>query len=201
MWKLTSKPQIVLEDPPYFRLLKKSYVTANGRVIPNYYLLDNPNWVNVVALTKNFEMILIKQFRPGVDRMITGLPAGCIDHNEDPEVAAMRELKEESGYTAQKLILLSTQYANPAQQQNVIYSFLALNAEPIPNVVLDPDEETEPFLISFTDHLKEVLQANMLVDHQVHFTSAVLFAMTYILKIKDPSLVPLKQKILEVVGA
>ena len=198
MWKTISEPEVVLEDKPYFRLLKKAFITKNGRVIPNYYLLDNPNWVNVVALTKNFEIVLIKQFRPGANRMITGLPAGCVDKNEDPKTTALRELREESGYVSYQVIPISTQYANPAQQENVIFSFLALNAELIPDAVLDADEETEPFIVPFVDYLKQILQTTGLGDHQVHFTSSIFFAVNVILKLNDPSLALLKKEILKI---
>jgi ADP-ribose pyrophosphatase len=90
-------------------------------------VLDAPDWVNIVALTPEGKILVVKQFRFGVEVMTTETPAGVIEEGEDPQVAAMRELAEETGYTTEDWTYLGSVEANSAFMDNHCHQFLAEN--------------------------------------------------------------------------
>lgn len=70
----------------------------DGRIIPEYYVLEYPNWVNVIAITKDGRFVMEKQYRHGLGVESIAIPCGVMEKGEDPLIAAQRELLEETGY-------------------------------------------------------------------------------------------------------
>lgn len=112
----------------------------NGDKTSNFYVIENPDWVNIVALTKDYNVVLIEQFRQGIEEVILEIPGGMIDGDESPETAGRRELLEETGYSAEEFVFLGKSRPNPAIQNNWIYHFAAINAEKTEEVVFDEHE-------------------------------------------------------------
>ena len=83
---------------PWLTVRQEHVRLANGLEAPEFYILEYPDWVNVIAITKEGEMVMIRQYRHGVDRCDYELCAGVIEPDEDPEAAARRELLEETGF-------------------------------------------------------------------------------------------------------
>lgn len=115
-------------------------LTRNGTKTGKFYVIENPDWVNVIAVTKDSEVVLIEQFRHGIGEIILEIPGGMIDGGESPETAARRELLEETGYSAEKFIFLGKSRPNPAINNNWLYHFAALNAEKTEDVKFDEHE-------------------------------------------------------------
>ncbi|MEJ7596901.1 MAG: NUDIX hydrolase [Kofleriaceae bacterium] len=95
-----------------------------------FSLIECVDWVNVIALTRDDQVVLIRQFRPGTGKVCLEIPGGMVDPGEEPDVAAARELAEETGYSAERWRLLGKVAPNPAIQNNYLHSYLALDAEP-----------------------------------------------------------------------
>jgi 8-oxo-dGTP pyrophosphatase MutT (NUDIX family) len=105
------------------------------------------NWANVIALTKDQQVVLIKQYRHGVQQVLWEIPGGVIEDGEDPRIGAQRELLEETGYATSNIVQVGRLYPNPANQINFIYSFLALDVELVGGQHLDAAEEIEVHLV------------------------------------------------------
>ena len=104
-------------------------------------VLDVPEWVNVVALTPERRVVLVRQYRFGTGRVTLEIPGGVIDLGEEPEAAARRELVEETGYTAARWTSLGPVEPNPAFQNNLCHHYLAEGASRTHALELDPGED------------------------------------------------------------
>ena len=96
-------------------------VSPSGPVIDPFHVLEYPAWVNVVALTPDGEIVLVRQYRHGVQQILLELPAGVVDPNDTPASAALRELREETGFEAEELHLTGSMDAEPARSQRSFY--------------------------------------------------------------------------------
>ncbi len=88
-------------------------------------LMEAPDWVNVVPITRDGELLLIRQFRFGVWSPTLEVPGGIIDPGEDAESAAARELEEETGFRPERMVRLGMVHPNPAFQNNRCHLFVA----------------------------------------------------------------------------
>ena len=95
----------------------------------DFYVIEAPDWINVVPLTTSGEVILIEQYRHGAGELSLEIPGGMLDAGESPAEAAGRELVEETGYAARELSFLGKTRPNPAIQDNWIHTFLARGCE------------------------------------------------------------------------
>ena len=117
----------------------KKYKAPDGNLITSYVDAGMQDSVQVFALTENNNVIIVKQYRPGSEKEEIELPGGRIDEGESKEKAAHRELKEETGYTTDKLFYLGSKTYSPYSEWR-IYFFAALNCSKTDNLKLDRDE-------------------------------------------------------------
>lgn len=91
----------------------------------DFYVVEAPDWINVIPLTGDGRVLLIQQYRHGTGEVSLEIPGGMVDEGESPADAAARELLEETGYEAGGLMPLGRTRPNPAIQNNWIHTFLA----------------------------------------------------------------------------
>lgn len=115
-------------------------LSQNGDKTGKFYVIENPDWVNVVAVTNDYNVVLIEQYRHGIQDLTLEIPGGMIDGDESPETAARRELLEETGFSSAEFVFLGKSRPNPAMQSNWIYHFAAMNAEKTEEVKFDDHE-------------------------------------------------------------
>lgn len=136
-WEKKSKK--VLLETCVFNVTSNHNQSINGLAEGDYIILDARDWVIVIPEHNN-NFLMVKQWRHGINRLSVEFPGGVIDEGEDPEVAALRELEEETGYKAKTLIKLGEVNPNPALFSNTCHIFLAEDLLPLGNQNLDSDE-------------------------------------------------------------
>lgn len=117
----------------------------------NFFVIESPDWVNVIALTKEKAVVLIEQFRHGTQEIILEIPGGMVDKGEQAQKAARRELLEETGYSSNKVIFLGKSRPNPAIQTNWIYHYLALNCKKTEETAFDEHESVITKLVPLAE--------------------------------------------------
>jgi len=149
----------------------------NGQIIEGT-VLEFGTWVTVLALTKEQEVVLIRQYRHGAQKVIVELPGGVMDREDkSPLAAARRELQEETGYTSEWIVQVGGVSPNPASHTNLIYSFLALDAEKLNSQQLDETEEIEVFLKPLDEVIAMAKNGDLLQSMQV---STLFFTLAYL---------------------
>jgi ADP-ribose pyrophosphatase len=138
-WKVLKSNQVFQSG--FFRLRVDECELPDQRVMPRYYVMEFPDWVNVVPVTDDGQMILIDQYRHGAGLDFLEIPGGSSHSGgEDPLVAGQRELLEETGYEAREWVHCGFHYPNPALQDNKMHTFLALGCRKTREPELDPFE-------------------------------------------------------------
>lgn len=132
-------------------LFKKPWLTARvdkvqlptGAIIDEYYILEYPEWVNTIAINKDGQFVLVRQYRHGIGKTVNELCAGVVEEGEEPMAAAKRELLEETGFGGGKWIPWMTISANASTHTNLTHCFLATGVERIEKQHLDNGEDIQ----------------------------------------------------------
>lgn len=152
----TKTDDIAVYDARIFTLRRASYLrgarTDREAETGTYHYIDSYDWVNIVPLTTERRVILIRQFRIGVDDFIIETPGGMVDPADaSPLEAARRELREETGYGSDEIIPIGRSHPNPATQNNSVWFFAALGVRKIGEQRLDPGEDIELEVMDLAD--------------------------------------------------
>jgi ADP-ribose diphosphatase len=124
-------------------------------------ILEAPDWINIVAITPAKKVVVVNQFRFGVGKRTLEIPAGIIEIGETPEQTAVRELKEETGYTTNHWKYLGWVEANPAFMNNICHHWLALDVIKTDSPQLDEGEEISVTELSIEEIRSEIEKGNM----------------------------------------
>lgn len=123
----------------------------------DFFILEAPAWVNIIPVTPKREVVLVRQFRHGVSAFTLEIPGGMIDPgDENPLVAARREMVEESGYDSDDVVELGRVHPNPAIQPNFCYTFFARNVRKVRRASHTDTEETQVTLVPLSK-VKELI--------------------------------------------
>jgi 8-oxo-dGTP pyrophosphatase MutT (NUDIX family) len=137
-----------------------------------YYVLEYPDWVNVVAATPEGDVVLVRQYRHGIGRTLIELPCGVVEKDDDsPLEAARRELLEETGYEAETIVSSGVLSPNPATHNNSTHCFLATGCRRIGAPSVDEMERTEVVLMPLRQFAKGVVAGDLL--QALHVGSAL----------------------------
>jgi 8-oxo-dGTP pyrophosphatase MutT (NUDIX family) len=145
----------------------------DGRIVDKYYIIEYADWVSILPLTSEMDVILIRQYRHGLGRTILEFPCGLIENDEtNPENAALRELEEETGYTSERLIPLPPISPNASSNNNLSYPFIALDVRKVSEQNLDIYEEIEVVPVPFAKLME--LAVNGEIPQTTHLANLFL---------------------------
>lgn len=153
-WKVVQSRYAVADR--WLRLRRDDVTLPDGRTFTAYPVIEHPDWVDMIALTADLDVVLVDQYRHPVRKVRTEFPAGMVDDGEEPLAAGKRELLEETGYASNEWHLLGIAPVYPSLQTNRIYSFLALNAHCVAEQELDEGELIRAYELPFPDFLDKV---------------------------------------------
>jgi ADP-ribose pyrophosphatase len=135
-WKRLGSERLI--ETPYFSLRSDRLRLPDGGIKDPYYVIERPDAAIIFPLTASNEVVLVRQYRPPLEGMELGLPAGLVEEGEEPEEAARRELSEETGYTGGEWGPLGSLASSPSLKDNRAHLFLARGVEETSSP--DPDE-------------------------------------------------------------
>jgi 8-oxo-dGTP pyrophosphatase MutT (NUDIX family) len=142
----------------------------------NFFFIGTADWVNIVPITVDDEVVFVRQFRHGSEAISLEIPGGMVDPGEDPQVAAVRECLEESAYQAGSVESLGVLNPNPALFPNKLHTYVARQCEAIGEIANTSTEHTEVELVPMKD-LPELLQSGA-IDHAL--VAATLWRLLYL---------------------
>jgi 8-oxo-dGTP pyrophosphatase MutT (NUDIX family) len=166
VWEILSSKYVVKDR--WLTLRADSCRDADGQVIAPYYVLEYPPLVNVLALTPEHNVVLIKQYRHGIRKVILEFPGGALDEKDATIVdAARREFLEETGYAAEEWRETGTFCASPNNHTNTCYCFLAFGARYVTEPRRETSEHIEIVLMSLDELLERAYQGELRHSHHV----------------------------------
>lgn len=140
-------------DCRVFSVQRKTCRHPGRGVEKDFFSVHSRNWVNVLAVTPRGELVLVNQYRFGVERCSLEIPGGIVDPGEDALTAGVRELREETGYVGRKARVIGNVWPNPAIMDNRCTFVLVEEAAPLGEHAWDEDEEIEVELASVEEVL------------------------------------------------
>lgn len=143
MWK-TIDSEVIHDGSPFLILTKQSVQDDKGNIISPWYKIYDSDFVVVVPITTDNEIVFVQQYRQGVERMSLELPSGGLKPEESWEKTARRELLEETGYNAPSFVDIFHPLAEDASlKSNYFKVYIAPHAQKVSSQNLDPTEDIE----------------------------------------------------------
>lgn len=146
---------------PWLTVRHDTVRLPDGRINPEYYVLEYPDWINVLAITEDGKFVFERQYRHGLGKTCYEIPAGVIEKGETPLEAARRELQEETGYGEGEWSPLMTISGNPSTTSNLTHCFLAKGVKKISGQHLDATEDITVCLLD-ESQVKDLLAGDQI---------------------------------------
>lgn len=160
-WREVGRERLL--DCRIFEVERSAAASPVDGATHDFYRILSRDWVQIVALTPEREVVMVRQYRHGPSGFVLEIPGGLIDDGEDPAAAAARECLEETGYRVDEIQSLGSLNPNPALHAHRLYAFHARDAMPAGQIQNTGTEQTEVELVPL-DRLAEMLRAGR-IDH------------------------------------
>lgn len=141
-----------------------------------FSIVEAPDWINVIALTDKKEIVLVEQYRYGIEEPTLELPGGMVDPGENPKETSIRELKEETGYAGSEVFNLGKVSSNPAILTNYTHIYLIKGCKRVSDQKLDGNERINVHVMPLQEFL------DLVADGEVHHSLVVAAVAKYLLR-------------------
>jgi 8-oxo-dGTP pyrophosphatase MutT (NUDIX family) len=175
-WKILQSKMVI--NNQWCKVRQDKIELPNGKIIDDFFVNVRPEITVILPITLDKEIVLVRQYRHGVGEILLELPAGSFNpEQETPEVAAARELQEETGYIALEVKKIATFYDNPVKDTNKIYLCLAENVRKSGEQILDVTEDIEVVLLPVEAVREKIASGEICVSGSV---AAILLGLSFI---------------------
>lgn len=169
-WQVLSDTSLISQR--WLEVREQRVRLGNGHEIDRFHLIHGPHWAAVLCLTREREVVLVRQYRHGLGGPSLELPAGVLEANEVPLDGARRELREESGFEAESLEPLIVTSPEPARNSTRAHFFFARGAVRVSELALDSSEDLEVLLVPVAE-LLELIDTGQIL-HAAHIAAILL---------------------------
>lgn len=146
---------------PWLTARRDKVQLPDGRIFDEFYILEYPTWVNVIATTPEGKFVMVRQYRHGLQDVFLELCAGCVEPGEELLAAARRELLEETGYAGGTWRAFDVLSANPTANNNLSHTFIAEGVTLQSEQHLDPSEDISVELLTERELFNELSSGNI----------------------------------------
>jgi ADP-ribose pyrophosphatase len=176
-WKLIKQEDV--SPSKWFPLYKDTVQLPNGKIVEDYYVSKLGDVSMVVAITKNKEIVFVRQYKHGARQLTTELPAGRIG-DKTPQEAAIAELQEETGFIVDSLIPIGFTLSIPSKDSTKVYGFVVKDVEIKTKQNFDENEDIEVILVPLSELDKYILSGE--------FNGSDSIAILHLAQLKYPEL-------------
>ncbi|MBT9484842.1 NUDIX hydrolase [Sediminibacterium sp.] len=163
----TVQQSTVVYAKKWMKIKEEICQLPDGQIINPYFVIDVPDFCNVVMVTTQDEIVMVEQYRHAAGIISLELPGGMIEPGEDPMLAAKREMEEETGYQSNHFELLYTIHPNPPLENNQAHFYLATQLTLTGNTSFDQYEDIKLVLVNKHDFMNKLLQNSFTHGAQV----------------------------------
>ncbi len=194
-WKVL-ETRVTYEDR-WLKLRTDRCETPSGRILQGFHVIELPDWMNLIGIDREGQVILVREYRHGAGQLVLGLPSGIIEKSDaSPLEGARREMAEETGYGGGAYFHVGSACPNPAIQNNRAHSYLGVDLEGGLERHLDPGEDIEVVRMPFERFVRTSLTGELELQ-SIHL-AGVQMTLGYLLRQRDPILARYREAVLSV---
>jgi len=177
LWKVLKDTKVF--ETPIFTLHQVDLLPHRTEEQVPFYVLNAPEWINIIAITPENKVVLVEQYRAGIHESSLEIPGGMVDDGEDPLEAAKRELLEETGYISDSWNKIGKASSNPAILSNFTHLYLAVNCKKVQEQHTDGNEDIKVHVLPVSEFL------NLVKEGTVHHSIVLAAVAHYLLHKMD----------------
>lgn len=178
-WQTTASKYLVKDR--WLTLRADTCLTPAGQIIEPWYVMEYPDWIDCLVVDRDNQVILLQHYRYAMNEYVTEIVSGAVDpEGETPETTAIRELREEIGYKGGEMYKVGVSYANPSNQTNKLYAFLAIGGDATEKPIKEIGADFRIMRMPFRDFVSSITDPANTDIYQSLNLASIFLALNYI---------------------